>query len=316
MASKLVTIFGGSGFIGRHLVRRLADAGWRVRVAVRNPNAALFLKPMGSVGQIQLVQANVRDERSTARAIEGSYAVVNLVGILAESGQQKFGAVHAMGAERIARLSAAAGVARLVHISAIGAAPHSDSAYGSSKARGEAAVMTHFPKATILRPSIIFGPEDRFFNRFAAMARLSPVLPLVGGGHTKFQPVYVGDVADAIVESIRQDKAAGKIYELGGPHVCTFKEILHYVLKVTERRRLLVPLPFGLAGFMAGLTGWLPGAPLTGDQVKMLRHDNVADPKLDGFKALGLTPDSMEANVPTYLWRFREHGQFTAPAPQ
>lgn len=316
MVSKLVTVFGGSGFIGRHLVRRLAEAGWRVRVAVRQPNAALFLKPMGSVGQIQLVQANVRDERSTARAIAGAHAVVNLVGVLTQSGNQTFNALHVAGADRIARLSAAAGVARLVHVSAIGADLASESGYAGSKARGEAAVLKHFPSATILRPSVVFGPEDEFFNRFAAMARLSPGLPLIGGGKTRFQPVYVDDVADAICQSILQEKAAGKIYELGGPHVWTLKEVMAYVLKVTGRKRALVPLPFGLAGLMASLTGWLPCAPLTGDQVKMLKMDNVADPKLDGFKALGLTPDSVEANVPAYLWRFRVEGQFTAPAPQ
>jgi NADH dehydrogenase len=316
MASKLVTVFGGSGFIGRHLVRRLADAGWRVRVAVRHPNAALFLKPMGSVGQIQLVQANVRDERSTARAIEGAHAVVNLVGVLAESGHQKFNALHAMGAERIARLSAAAGVARLVHVSAIGADRESESGYASSKARGEAGVLKHFPKATILRPSVVFGPEDQLFNRFAAMARIYLCQPLIGGGETRFQPVHVGDGADAICQSILQETAEGKVYELGGPQVWTLKEIMAYVLKVTGRKRALVPLPFGLAGALAALTGWLPGAPLTSDQVRMLKADNVADPRLDGFKALGLIPDSVEANVPAYLWRFRAQGQFTEPAAQ
>jgi NADH dehydrogenase len=316
MASRLVTVFGGSGFIGRHLVRRLADAGWRVRVAVRNPNAALFLKPLGSVGQIQLVQANVRDERSTARAIAGAHAVVNLVGILAESGSQKFNALHAAGAERIARLSAAAGVAKLVHVSAIGADRASESGYAASKARGEAAVMKHVPTATILRPSVVFGPEDDLFNRFAAMARISLVLPLIGGGETRFQPVHVGDVADAICQSILQETAAGKVYELGGPQVWTLKEIMAYVLKVTGRKRALMPVPFGLASVLAAVTGWLPGAPLTSDQVSLLKADNVADPKLDGFKALGLTPDSVEANVPAYLWRFRAQGQFTEPAAQ
>jgi NADH dehydrogenase len=310
MTQQLVTVFGGSGFIGRHLVRRLADKGYRIRVAVRNPNAALYLKPMGGVGQIQLLQTNIRYERSVARAVEGADAVVNLVGILAESGDQKFAAVQAMGAERVARLAAAAGAKKLVQISAIGADIESASSYARSKARGEAAVKKHFPNATILRPSIVFGPEDDFFNRFAALARISLCLPLIGGGHTRFQPVFVGDVAEAIVASLETDKAAGKTYELGGPEVMSFRDVLDYVLKVTGRKRLLVPLPFGLAGFIATLTGWLPGAPLTSDQVKLLKHDNVADPKLDGFKALGLTPDSVGANVPAYLWRFRAEGQF------
>jgi len=314
MANQLVTVFGASGFIGRHLIQRLAARGYRVRAVTRDPNAALYLKPLGSVGQIQLFQANIRDEKSTARAIGGADMVVNLVGILAESGRQRFAAVHAAGAERVARLSAAAGVRRLVQISAIGADAQSDSHYAATKARGEEAVRHHFPAATILRPSIVFGPDDRFFNRFAEMARISPVLPLIGGGKTRFQPVYVGDVADAIIRSLEAaDGVEGKVFELGGPDIYTFREIMELILRETGRTRLLLSIPFGLARFIA----MMPCAPVTADQLRQLHHDNVVAAGAAGFKALGLTPDSVEANVPAYLWRFRKEGEFTtAPAPQ
>lgn len=307
----LVTVFGGSGFVGRAVVKRLAKAGWRIRVAVRRPEEAGFLRPMGDVGQIALIQANLRHDPSVRAALAGADAAINLVGILAEGGRQRFDLVHAQGPARLAEAAAAAGVGALVHLSAIGADPESPAAYARSKAAGEVGVRNGFPGAVILRPSIIFGPEDRFFNGFAQLARYAPVLPLIGGGATRFQPVFVGDVAAAVVAALTAPPADRAMpCELGGPEVLSFRQILEFVLQVTGRRRLLVPVPWPLAGLLAAATGWLPGAPLTGDQVKLLKVDNVVRPGNPGFAPFGVVPTSVEAVVPSYLQRFRRTGQF------
>ncbi|MFQ5533485.1 MAG: complex I NDUFA9 subunit family protein [Sphingomonadales bacterium] len=323
MADRLVTIFGGSGFVGRHLVQRLARTGVRIRVAVRNPNLALFLKPLGDVGQIQIVQANVRDDDSVARAVAGADAVVNLVGILYQRGRQRFDDLQADGADRIARASRAAGVSRLVHLSAIGADSASASHYARSKAAGEKAMTEAFPNVTIMRPSVVFGPEDGFFNRFATMIRMTPVLPLFGGvpvlrpgGQTKFQPVYVGDVADAIVTALGDRSMAGKVFELGGPRIYTLRQIFEIVLAETGRKRLCVSIPFGLAKIKAWLlqiaSRLLMVAPLlTVDQVKLLATDNVVADDALTLADIGITPTTVEAIIPTYLWRHRRSGQFS-----
>lgn len=316
--SKLVTIYGGSGFVGRYVARRLAQRGWRVRVAVRRPNEALFVRPYGVPGQVEPVQCNIRDEASVAAAMAGADAVVNCVGILNELGRNRFDAVQAEGAGRIARLAAAAGVAHLVHVSAIGADAGSASAYARSKAAGEAAVLAAFPAAVILRPSIVFGTEDRFFNRFAGMARTVPVLPLVGAD-TRFQPVYVDDVAQAAVLGVTGAAAPG-IYELGGPEVATFRALMQRMLAVIERRALIVGIPFLAARAVALgcdlvqiLTGGLiENRMLTRDQVRNLARDNVVAPGARGLADLGITPTPMEAVLPEYLWRFRPSGQYAA----
>jgi len=314
IGDRLVTVFGGSGFVGRHVVRALAKDGWRVRVAVRRPDLAGHLQPLGGVGQIVAVQANLRFPESVAQAVRGADAVVNLVGILSESGKQRFEAVQAKGPQVVAEAAKAAGVARFVQMSAIGADRASKAQYGQTKAAGEQAVLETFPDAAILRPSIVFGPEDDFFNRFAAMARFSPALPLIGGGTTRFQPVFVGDVAQTVAKALRGELAAGLPYELGGPEVLTFKQILEYVLQVTDRSRLLLPLPFGLAKAQAKILQLLPNAPLTVDQVTMLETDNVVSDEARAagrtLEGLGITPAPIEAVVPSYLWRFRKTGQF------
>ncbi|MFZ2869697.1 complex I NDUFA9 subunit family protein [Zavarzinia sp.] len=311
MADRLVTVFGGSGFVGRYVVKRLAKQGWRVRVAVRRPQEAGFLRTMGDVGQIAIVQANVRHTPSVKQAVAGAEAVINLVGILSESGSQKFQLIQAEGAKRIAAAAREAGVSRFVQVSAIGADANSGADYAKTKALGEAAVKAAFPDAVILRPSLVFGPEDQFFNRFANMARYIPVLPLIGGGETKFQPVYVGDVADAVVAAANGAVgAAAQPYELGGPTVYSFRQLMEIVLKVTERKALLLPIPFVVAKLQAAAIGWLPGAPITSDQVKLLRRDNVVAAGAPGFEAFGITPTSVEAIVPTYLHRFRKAGQY------
>ena len=311
----LVTVFGGSGFLGRHVVRALAREGYRIRPAVRRPDLAFHLQPMGRVGQIHPVQANLRYPASVEAAVRGADVVINLVGILFERGKQRFEAVQAEGAACVAQAAAAAG-ARMIHVSALGADPDSPALYARTKAAGEAAVLAAAPDATIFRPSIVFGPEDDFFNRFAAMARMSPVLPLVGGGETKFQPVFVGDVAQAIAKAVGGSAKGGTIYELGGPEVRSFKELMVYVLSVTERRRLLVPLPFALARLQAFFLQFMPTPLLTPDQVELLRADNVvsAGAISEGrtLAGLGIEPAAMEAIVPSYLWRFRKTGQFRA----
>ncbi|AWZ03011.1 3 beta-hydroxysteroid dehydrogenase/Delta 5--_4-isomerase [Rhodobiaceae bacterium] len=309
-AGDLVTIFGGSGFVGRYLVRALAEQGYRVRVAVRRPNEALFLKPMGDVGQVQPVQANIRDQASCAAAIEGADAVVNLVGVLYESGAQKFDAVHAMGAKQLAALAADTGITNFLQMSAIGADADSTSAYARSKATGEAAVLEAIPTATIVRPSILFGPEDQFFNRFAAMASLAPALPLIGGGETKYQPVYVKDVAAAITVALQQSQWNGKVLELGGPEVATFAELMKITLKEIGRSRPLVKLPSFAAKAMASVLQILPAPLLTVDQVELLKHDNVVSEGALGLSDLGIEPSAMSAILPAYLYRFRRTGQF------
>ena len=311
----IISVIGGSGFIGRHVVAALASAGWRVRVICRRPDLAQFLQPLGAPGQIAFAQANVREPGSLRRAVEDSRAVLNLVGILAERGKQTFEAVHVHGAAAAARAAKEAGAETFIHVSAIGADAGSPSAYGRSKAKGEQEVRRIFPEAVILRPSIVVGPEDEFFNRFAAMARLSPVLPLIGGGRTRFQPVYVGDVAEAAVRLVESGAHRGEILELGGPEVLTFRELLRFMLRVIRRRRLLLPVPFGLARVMAWPMQFLPGAPLTPDQVRTLQRDNVVSERAVAerrtFAGLGIEPEGIEAVVPAYLERYRPAGQFT-----
>jgi len=305
----LVTVFGGSGFVGRYVVQHLAHQGHRVRAAVRRPVLAEFLRTYGDVGQVQPVQANVRDDRSVAAAVHGADAVINLVGLMYESGKQRFADVHAVGAGRVARAAAAAGVRRMVQVSAIGADPGSTAEYARTKHAGEVAVREAFPTATILRPSIVFGPEDGFFNRFAGLARLLPVLPLIGGGETRFQPVYVRDVASAVAQA-----AVGvpePLYELGGPRAYSFRQLLEYILEQTERKCLLLPLPFEIARFEAfflemGASLLLRAPMLTRDQVELLRTDNVVRPGMPGLEQLGIEPTAIEAIVPTYLRRYRK----------
>ncbi|WP_428484349.1 complex I NDUFA9 subunit family protein [Rhodopila sp.] len=304
---KVATVFGGSGFIGRYVVKRLAHLGYVVRVAVRDPEAALFLKPMGAVGQIVPLFASVAREATVHRAVEAADVVVNLVGILAEGKAASFQAIHTQGAERIAVQSAACGVNRLVHISAIGADPASTSRYGASKGLAEAAVRAAFPAATILRPSLVFGPEDQFFNRFGQMSRIMPVMPVISG-NTKMQPVYVGDVADAVVAGLTLPAAAGKLYELGGPQVYTFREILAFILKQTRRDRPLLDIPMGVARMQAAVMQYLPNKPLTPDQLVMLSHDNVVAPGAPGLADLGIVATPVELIVPTYLSRFQPGG--------
>ena len=310
----LVTVFGGSGFLGRSVVRALAKRDYRIRVAVRRPELAFHLQPLGRVGQIHAVQANLRYPASVEAAMRDSHVAINLVGILTESGAQTFEAVQAKGAGTVAAAAAAAG-ATMVHVSAIGADENSTSRYARAKAAGEKAVLAAVPTATILRPSVVFGPEDQFTNRFAGLAQISPLLPLIGGGLTKLQPVYVGDVAAAVADAVDGKTKAGAAYELGGPEVLTLREIMEIILATIERERMLVSLPFGLAKLQALLLQFAPGAlKLTPDQVELLRSDNVVSEaaKAAGLtlEGLGVTPDSMEAIVPQYLWRFRRAGQF------
>ena len=309
----LVTVFGGSGFLGRHVVRALAKRGYRVRVAVRRPELAGFLQPLGRVGQIHAVQANLRYPASVEAAARDADVVINLVGILFERGRQRFDAVQAFGAEAVA-LAAAAFGARLIHVSAIGADEQAPSHYARSKAMGEKLVLAAAPSAVILRPSIVFGPEDDFFNKFASIARFVPALPLIGGGHTRFQPVFAGDVAAAIAKAVEGGAKGGTIYELGGPQTKSFREILEFVLATTERRRLLVPIPFAIAKLQAFFLQFLPKPLLTPDQVELLKRDNVVSPQAvaEGrtLAGLGIDPAAFEAIVPSYLWRFRKTGQF------
>ncbi|QCK85846.1 complex I NDUFA9 subunit family protein [Phreatobacter aquaticus] len=311
---RLVTVFGGSGFVGRHVVRALAKRGFRIRVAVRRPDLAGHLQPLGSVGQINFVQANLRYPDSVRQAVEGAEFVVNCVGILYETGRQRFDAVQARGAGTVAKAAAEAG-AKLIHISAIGADAESAANYARTKAAGEAAVLAAAPDAVILRPSIVFGPEDDFFNRFAGMAQMMPILPLVGGGETKFQPVFVGDVAEAVMAAVDGKAKAGTVYELGGPAPKSFRELLEFICATTGRKRLLVPMPFWAATFNARFMQLLPKPMLTVDQVELLKSDNLVGEaaKAEGrtLEGLGIHPQSVEAIVPSYLWRFRRQGQFS-----
>jgi len=316
--SKLVTIYGGSGFVGRYIARRMAKAGWRVRVAVRRPNEAHFVRPYGAVGQVEPVLCNIRDEASVRSVMQGADAVVNCVGILNEVGKNSFEAVQSDGAARIARIAAEQGITRMVQISAIGADAASDSAYARTKAAGEAAVLSHMPDAMILRPSIIFGPEDQFFNRFAGMTKMSPFLPVVGAD-TRFQPVYVDDVAQAAVAGLTGAAPSG-IYELGGPDTATFRELMQRMLDVILRRRIIVSVPFLAAKMMAwsldmvqrASFGLITNGMITRDQVRNLARDNVVSEEARTLADLGIAPTSMEAILPDYLWRFRPAGQYDA----
>jgi len=315
--SKLVTIYGGSGFVGRYITQRLAQAGWRIRVAVRHPNEAMHVKTYGVVGQVEPVFCNIRDDDSVRSVMHGTDAVVNCVGTFDRKGRNNFDAVQHEGAERIARLATEEGVERLVQISAIGADAESDSIYAQTKAQGEQGILEAFPNAVILRPSVIFGPEDNFFNRFAGMTRFSPFLPVVGAS-TKFQTVYVDDVAHAAAKGAMGEAAPG-IYELGGPDVNTFRELMQYMLKVIRRRRVIVNLPFWMASIMGGvmefiqtITLGLVPPQITRDQVRSLKVDNIVSQDAKGFEDLEIEPTSLEAVLPEYLWRFRPSGEYEA----
>jgi NADH dehydrogenase len=314
MKSELVTVFGGSGFVGRYVVRRLAQDGYRIRVAVRRPHLAHFLRPMGMVGQIQIIAADLSDEKLIQGALEGASAVVNLVGILSQSGRQRFKALHAEAPGLIGRHAGVHGAKRVIQISAIGADPKSPSRYGRSKAEGEAALKRDFPEATILRPSIVFGTEDHFFNLFANMARFAPALPLIRG-KTRFQPVFVEDVADAVARCLASPATRGRIYELGGPAIYSFKDLLKLILAETGRARPLIPVPGPVAALQALVLGLLPNPPLTLDQLAQLKRDNVAKAGRDADEVgvladLGIAPTALEGVLPSYLWRFRKTGQF------
>ncbi len=311
---RVVTVFGASGFLGRHVVAALVRHGYRVIAVTRRPELAQHLTTVGGlVGQVSVMQGNIRNRPSVERAVAGAFGVVNLVGILHETGRQGFEVVQHKGAALIAQVAAQAGVERLVHVSAIGADATSDADYARTKAAGERAVLEAFPGASVMRPSIVFGPEDGFFNRFASMARLSPVLPLISGG-TRFQPVFVGNVAEAIAKGIDGGAAPGAVYELGGPSVRTFRQLMELMLKVTQRKRLLLPIPGPIAKLQAGILETLPNPLLTTDQLKMLAQDNVVSPeaKAEGrtLEGLGVEPTAMEIVLPTYLWRFRATGEF------
>jgi len=306
-----VTVFGGTGFIGRHLVRRLAKGGARIRAVTSDPERAMSLKPLGDPGQIVAQRGDLRDPATVAAAIAGAEMVVNLVGILYPRGGAGFAAIHVEGARHVAEAAREAGARRLVHVSALGADPRSPSEYARSKAAGEVAVRAAFPGATVIRPSVVFGRDDQFFNRFAELARFSPVLPLIGGGKTRFQPVYVGDVAEAIQRVLADPTTAGETYELGGPQVFTLRELFKIVLQATGRSRLLVPLPFWLAGFEARFLEWWPKPPLTRDQVKLLTRDSVVGRKARGLADLGIAPTAVAAVVPAYLARYRRPGGAT-----
>jgi uncharacterized protein YbjT (DUF2867 family) len=317
--SNLVTVFGGSGFLGRHTVRALAKAGYRIRVAVRRPAGAYFLMPTGTVGQIQAVKCNVGDPDQVASALKGADIAINLTGILFQQGEQSFETLHVEAAKTIARAASGAGVKTLVHVSAIGADRDAPSAYACTKGEGEIALHEAFPAATILRPSVVFGPEDKFFNTFAGLARLSPALPLIGGGHTKFQPVFVGDVAQAILRAIQDPAARGETYELGGPSVYEFKALMRILLHEIGRKRLLVPIPFfaaSIKAFFLQMSAIVGIAPLlTTDQVTLLKSDNVVHDGQPGFAELGIRPVALEAVLASYIWRFRPRGQYDEITP-
>jgi uncharacterized protein YbjT (DUF2867 family) len=312
MSDKRVAVIGASGFIGRYVIKRLAARGDVIAAVMRDVEAGQFLQPMGDVGQIARIRASIADEKQLTAALAGSEAVVNLAGILYEQGEQRFAAVHHEGARRVGRVAAALGVRRIVHISALGAAAGSPSAYSQSKAAGEAAIADAFPAVTILRPSVVFGPEDDFFSRFGAMAQLLPALPLIGGGKTRFQPVYVGDVAAAVVAALDDPTTAGRIYELGGPQVYSFRELMQIVLKETRRKRPLISVPWGIADLQAAVLELLPVPLLTRDQVRLLRSDTIVSPGALTLRDLGIQPTTIEAILPTYMDRYRRGGWFGA----
>jgi NADH dehydrogenase len=307
---KIVTVFGGTGFIGRYAIQNLAKLGYTVRVPTRYTADANALRPKGVVGQINPLSCNLRNPQSIAHAVRGSSIVINLIGVLTESRKSSFDFIHSEVPGRIARAAAEAGADRMIHISAIGANPDAVSKYAASKGHGEAQLREAFPQATILRPSIVFGPEDQFFNRFAAMARIAHALPLIGGGKTKFQPVYVGDVAAAIVNALTDGSTAGKTYELGGPEVLSFRQLMQLMLKVIDRSAILLPVPFGIAKLQARFTELVPGKPLTRDQVELLKRDNVVAKGAEGLAELGVTPTALELVLPQYLDRFAKGGRF------
>jgi uncharacterized protein YbjT (DUF2867 family) len=309
----LVTVFGGSGFIGTQAVRQLAKAGWRIRVAVRQPNLAYAMRLHGDVGQIDVVQANVRNEPSLRRALEGASAALNLVGVVREAGRQGFQAVHAMGARNVAAAARAEGASRLVQMSALGADLEAASKYARTKAAGEVAAREIYPDAVVVRPSVVFGQQDSFFNRFAAMAQLSPALPLIGGGETRFQPVFVGDVARALTYAVTSPAAAGQTLELGGPAVFSFRQLMALMLAEIDRRRILAPVPFSIAevlGAVGDFAGMFVAPPITSDQVTQLRSDNLVSGAYPGLADIGVTPTTLEAVLPTYLYRYRKGGQY------
>jgi len=316
-SDRLITIIGGSGFVGRHIVRALARRGYRIRVACRRPDLAGHLQPLGNTGQIMMVQANVRYPASLAAACEGAYAVINLTGVLYSAGAQSFDAVHVFGAEASAKAAKAAKARLFIQMSAIGADETSAADYARSKAEGEKRARAAFPGAIVLRPSIVFGPEDSFFNRFAGMARFSPFLPLIGGGETRFQPVFAGDLGEAVARLVDRGEADGNTYELGGPETLSFKQLMQFTLDTIGRKRALVPLPWGVAKLQAAVMGLLPKPLLTSDQVELLKTDNVVSDaaRRDGrtLEGLGVTPRGIEGIVPGYLYRYRKAGQFTAP---
>ena len=316
-SDKLVTIIGGSGFIGRHVVRALAKHGYRVRVACRRPDLAGHVVPLGVPGQIVPIQANVRFPASLAAACEGAFAVINLTAVFHNAGAQTFEAVHEFGAMAIAKAAKTAKAQVFIHMSGLGTDKPSTSIYVKSRAKGEANAAANFPNAIIIRPSVVFGPEDNLFNKFALMARFSPILPLIGGGQAKFQPVFVGDVAEAIVTLVDRGVADGKTYELGGPEVMSFKQILQFVVKTTQRKRVLLSIPFSVASIMGAVAGLLPNPALTKDQVELLKADNLVDAKAETegrtLEGLGITARTVEAIVPSYLYRFRKAGQFSLP---
>lgn len=309
----LVTVFGGSGFIGGQAVRQLARAGWRIRVAVRQPNLAYAMRLHGDVGQIDVVQANIRNEASVRRALDGATAALNLVSTLYEHGRQGFQALNVMGARNVAAAAKAEGATRVVQMSALGADPASPAKYARTKAEGELAVRDICPDAVIVRPSVVFGPEDDFFNKFAAMASISPVLPLIGGGHTRLQPVFVGDVAKALARVVTLPEAAGQTYELGGPAALSLRHLMELMLAEIERRRILLPIPFAAAellGALSDLAATVIPPLITSDQVTMLRTDNVISDAYPGLAELGITPTTLEVVLPTYLYRYRRGGQY------
>lgn len=317
-SGKLITVIGGSGFLGRHLVQALAKRGYRIRVASRRPDLAGHVQPLGTPGQIMPVQANVRYPASLAAACDGAYAVINLAGILYGSGAQSFDAVHVFGAEASAKAARAAKARLYIQVSAIGADAASTSEYARSKAEGEARARAAFPGAIVIRPSIVFGPEDGFFNKFAGLARLSPALPLIGGGATKFQPVFVGDIAEAVARLVDAGEADGRTYELGGPEVLSFKQLMQFTLETIGRKRLLVPIPWAVARLQGLILGLLPKPLLTADQVELLKTDNVvseaAGRERRTFEGLGISPRGIAGIVPSYLYRYRRAGQFTPPS--
>ena len=316
-SGRLITIIGGSGFVGRHVVRALARRSYRIRVACRRPDLAGHLQPLGASGQIMPVQANVRYPASLAAACDGAYAVINLTGVLYSAGAQSFDAVHGFGAEAAAKAARAAKARVFIQMSALGAGENSTAHYARSKADGEKRARAAFPGTIVLRPSIVFGPEDGFFNRFAAMARFAPFLPLIGGGHTKFAPVFVGDVAEAIACLVDRGEADGRTYELGGPEILTFKQLMEFTLDTVGRKRPLLPVPWGIARLQAMLLGLLPKPLLTTDQVELLKVDNIVSEQARRerrtLEGLGIAPSGIAGIVPGYLFRYRKAGQFTAP---